>query len=312
MANQPENNNGLQVQPQDLLAKLATERGSPALLLNGEFHVGHEEPVLDLIRSHREDLASHEKICVVVHSPGGQLEPFFRMLKAIRIYAAHVEVMVPRWAKSAATFFCLGANEIHMGTFGELGPLDPQRYDPSGAARPISPLDTLTAVNELKGYSSEVAVELMDSMVLTLLERSHMDIPYAIERASQIVPSVVGAIYSRVDIHELGDVSRVLSVSEHYAELVMERWSYPDIDASTRKEIVTRLVRGYPTHGFLIDLEQAQAIGLRARQLEEDTEELCRLILAIVDDGQRSMLAFPTTMETNQHDVEYQEQEVAK
>jgi len=35
-------------------------------------------------------------------------------------------VAVPRMAKSAATLMCLGADEIHMGPLGELGPIDTQ------------------------------------------------------------------------------------------------------------------------------------------------------------------------------------------
>jgi membrane-bound ClpP family serine protease len=33
---------------------------------------------------------------------------------------------VPRQAKSAATLIAIGADEIHMGPLGELGPIDPQ------------------------------------------------------------------------------------------------------------------------------------------------------------------------------------------
>ena len=35
-------------------------------------------------------------------------------------------VVVPRYAKSAATLLATAANEIHMGSLSELGPIDPQ------------------------------------------------------------------------------------------------------------------------------------------------------------------------------------------
>ena len=138
------------------------------------------------------------------------------------------------------------------------------------------------------------------------MERSHMDVPYAVERASGVMPAIVGAIYSKVDIHELGDMSRVLSVSERYAELVMERWSYTDITPIKRKEIVTQLVRGFPTHGFLIDFEQAQTMGLKVERLNPASEELCRLLLETIKDDQQPMLAIPNMIHENNQETDHQ------
>lgn len=47
--------------------------------------------------------------------------------------------------------------------------------------------------------------------------------------------------------------------------------------------IVRRLVWEYPTHGFVIDLDEASDIGLKVEQLDDPTTEVCAAILEAAD-----------------------------
>jgi len=63
-------------------------------------------------------------------SRGGQIEPAYQVSKICRAFArSKFVVAIPRAAKSAATLIALGADEVHMGLLGELGPFDPQVGD---------------------------------------------------------------------------------------------------------------------------------------------------------------------------------------
>jgi len=66
-------------------------------------------------------------VLMVLLSSGGVPGSAYLIGKLCREYSnGQFVVVVPRHAKSAATLLCCAANEIHMGSLSELGPIDPQ------------------------------------------------------------------------------------------------------------------------------------------------------------------------------------------
>lgn len=66
-------------------------------------------------------------ILLMLLSTGGSVEAAYQISKLCKIYSKNKFVVsVPRQAKSAATLISIGADEIHMGLLGQLGPIDPQ------------------------------------------------------------------------------------------------------------------------------------------------------------------------------------------
>lgn len=64
---------------------------------------------------------------LILNSPGGLPEVAEKIITTLRhFYDDDFRVIVPEFAKSAATIVCLGADEIVMGYCSELGPVDPQ------------------------------------------------------------------------------------------------------------------------------------------------------------------------------------------
>ena len=71
-----------------------------------------------------------EKLDVVLESGGGNIDSAYKVLKLLKMYAEKVTVIVPLYAKSAASLIAIGADELVMCKSGELGPVDPQVRDP--------------------------------------------------------------------------------------------------------------------------------------------------------------------------------------
>ncbi len=70
-------------------------------------------------------------VLLILNSPGGQPEIAEKIITTLRhFYGDDLKVIVPEFAKSAATIVCLGADEILMGYCSELGPIDPQMSVP--------------------------------------------------------------------------------------------------------------------------------------------------------------------------------------
>ena len=265
------------------LDELATLRGRPALYLNG----GFDWDCVGAVREISTQLNPGGNLTVLLNSPGGDIECAYRAILALRDRVDDMEVLVPIWAKSAATFFCLAADSIHMGRYGELGPLDPQIPDRSGRARPVSALETFKALEHILRYS----MESFNHIVTTMLRSTSMDVPHAIDNAPSLFEAIVSPLYQQVDPRELGESGQYLAISEEYAMRVMRRWAYSEMAEEERRGIAKKLVWDYPTHGFVIDLWEAQEIGIRAEKMDDEPDAMCIGILATLGEGIR--IGFP-------------------
>ncbi|MCK5496571.1 MAG: ATP-dependent Clp protease proteolytic subunit [Hyphomicrobiaceae bacterium] len=65
-------------------------------------------------------------IDLVIHTPGGLVLAAMQIARAVEAHPAKVMVYVPVYAMSGGTLIALAADEIVLGEFSVLGPIDPQ------------------------------------------------------------------------------------------------------------------------------------------------------------------------------------------
>lgn len=65
-------------------------------------------------------------IDLVLHTPGGLVLAAMQIARAVEAHPAKVSVFVPVYAMSGGTLIALAADEIVLGEFSVLGPIDPQ------------------------------------------------------------------------------------------------------------------------------------------------------------------------------------------
>jgi len=89
-------------------------------------------------------------IDIVLHTPGGLVIASMQIARAIEAHRAKVTVFVPIYAMSGGTLMALAADEIVMGEFSMLGPIDPQIMGISAAsiiaARDAKPIEHVSDV----------------------------------------------------------------------------------------------------------------------------------------------------------------------
>ena len=266
----------------DLLKRIE-ERRERRLVCFYQNHVrGTEEfdrAALQRFRRAMDDLGHVEKVSVLVESPGGDIHAAYQMVRLLRARVKDVEVLISRWAKSAATFFCLGADSIWMADTAEMGPLDAQLTDPKGSVVLSSALNTFKSLEYLRQFS----LETLDYIIGYLMEpEPAMDYPYALESATPLVSQIMTPIFQQVSPRQLGEARMQLAVAEEYSRRVMTRYTYSDWAPARIQAVVRRLVWDYPAHSFVIDLDEAQSLGLRAHRLDEETSGLCETLLETV------------------------------
>lgn len=182
-------------------------------------------------------LKDKKPILLVLYSSGGSIGSAYLIGKLCREHAKDRFIVgVPRQAKSAATLICCAADEIHMGSLSELGPIDPQ-------------IDGLPAL----GLKSSVE-HLAD------LVRQH---PAAAEMFAKYLHLSLKPVH-------LGYYERVAVSAMQYAErlLNLHKGNLPGPAAKMARD----LVYTYKDHGFVIDKGEAEKI-FGAAILKSNTPE---------------------------------------
>jgi ClpP class serine protease len=73
-----------------------------------------------------KDTPEDVPIDLVIHTPGGLVLAAMQIARAVESHKAKVTVYVPVYAMSGGTLIALAADEIVLGEFSMLGPIDPQ------------------------------------------------------------------------------------------------------------------------------------------------------------------------------------------
>ena len=224
------------------------------------------------ILSERNELAGRKEINILLDSPGGDVHSAYKIFQLFRRYAGRVRVYVISYAKSAATFVCLAADEFVMGENAELGPMDMQVPDPRHPRRSVSALDGFKMVEYLREY----ALETLDYASIVLKRRLQFrDMEDVLPHSIPFVQGITTPLYGQVEPLDLGEYGRILGIVKDYGIRVMGRAER--FRGLTQKEIenlLDRIISSYPSHGFVIDFEEAVDAGLAPRKLETDEEKL--------------------------------------
>jgi ClpP class serine protease len=139
-----------------LLNQLEQKLNADVFVYYGEIINGVERDVKDIIENLSKDANKHEKIYVILTTPGGSLPPVQRMVDILRHFYTEVNFIVPDYAYSAGTIWCMSGDNIYMNYFSTLGPIDPQVQNKDGKL--VAALGYLDKINELleKAKSDEL------------------------------------------------------------------------------------------------------------------------------------------------------------
>ena len=164
-------------------------------------------------------------LLLVLYSLGGSAGSAYLISKLCREYTkSKFVIVVPRVAKSAATLLCCGADEIHMGSLSDMGPIDPQ-------------IDDLPALG-LKHSIEHIA-----------------DLVNAKPKTAELFAKYLNLSLPLIN---LGYYERVAESAKQYAERLLSNNS--KILPETPEKIAHKLVYSYKDHGFVIDKSEATTI----------------------------------------------------
>jgi len=245
--------------------KISTNRGRPLYVIKlDEIKEEHSIQCQEHFKG-----KSFSELDVLLHSPGGDIETAFRIAKIIRKHCQKANGIIPIWAKSATTLISLAMDQLILGEIGELGPLDALIRESGEGEGPRykSALNRFKALDQLQQY----ALETLDVAVKLVVERSGLKMSEAIEMAIKFTATIASPLFSQVDPGKLGENARSLDLGKEYGLRILHR--YMGCDKEKAKELLTKLVKGYPSHSFIIDVEESKELGLNASYADGEFAE---------------------------------------
>jgi hypothetical protein len=183
---------------------------------------------------------------VLLRSQGGDAEVAVRLARMAQAACSRFVVVVPDIAKSAATIFALGADEIVMGPASDLGPIDPQ-----------------VLIHD-RGYVS--AKEVIRAVNQALQDSSDRPNTFALHSALLGMGNVDATLY-QVALSALDQTAEVAQQA-----LGSNPRREPQDVAQLVMSVTTSLITETRAHSAVVGAAEARTVGLPVTELRHDSE----------------------------------------
>lgn len=252
--------------------KLAEEADADILFVNSGMDGGVETSVIKMVCAR----ARRANVYLILTTEGGNADAAFRIARCLQETYETFTAVVPGWCKSAGTLVCIGAYDLVIGDLGELGPLDVQVAKPDELGLISSGLTIDSAFRSLQS----VAFQMFETFLLDTLNKSggRITTKTAAELAANITVGLLSPIFQQMDPMKVGEDFRSTRIAEHYALRLDAHANAQNLIHDDGMDAIEALVRGYPSHGFVIDRTEAQSLFQRVAPLEGALAEVVEAI----------------------------------
>jgi len=195
------------------------------------------------------------RIDLFVHSRGGVTVTAWRIVQAIRSFCDHFGVLVPYRAHSAATHVAMGADEIVMGPFSELGPVDPSRTHPllprGDDGKPVS-----VSVQDLKHAMEFIKREAGKKGL-----------------SGPGFATIVAALFQQVHPLAVGAIEQSYELAKLITRKVLSTHMDPKAQKGDIERIANSLSDDFKEHTYQIGVQEAKRLGLKAQEAGDDLHD---------------------------------------
>ena len=137
-----------------------------------------------------------------------------------------------------------------------------------------SALNHVQALERLGAYSKTT----LDEAIRMFQHKTGKRTAAVLSPAIEYTASIVRPLMEKFDVVKYSEMSRSLKVGEDYAKRLL----YPNYGQDAGK-IASVLVSSYPEHGFVIDVIEAEAIGLKVELPTGKISQAFGKILPFID-----------------------------
>lgn len=149
-------------------------------------------------------------IDLLLHSPGGDIDAAEKLITLIRKRAgtAGVRVIVPDYAKSAATLIALGADTIVMSDSSELGAIDPQIALPDSNGHLVQ-LSAQSYLDAYRRHAEQLTANPADPVARLMLAKLDPALVTKLERMVKRSRAIAEDLLTQAMIKDPADAATV-------------------------------------------------------------------------------------------------------
>lgn len=267
---------------------IAEQTDSDVLLYNGPIERGLDRQVIDLCARNRR----RSNVLLLLVTEGGNPDAAFRISRMLQSYKKF-SCFVSGYCKSAGTLIATGANELIFSRHGELGPLDTQMTKEDELWESQSGL-TVTA--SLSTLNDKAFLAFEDFFLKTKFDlRGAITLRTAADVAARLATGLFAPIYQQFDPMHIGEAGRSIAIANQYGVRLALH------GRNLKPESLERLISGYASHGFVIDMEEAERLFVNVREANDNEqrlqEMLCDVACVPLDAKQLPSIEFLSNQE---------------
>ena len=250
----------------DTATAVANESDSDVFLYVGLIQRGAD---LDVIRDLYSSRSRNNAILILV-TAGGDPHAAYKIARYIQSHFQKFTLLVSGLCKSAGTLIAVGAHELAFAPYGELGPIDVQTHKTDNLAERQSGL----TITESLDHLTTSAILTHGRVFGAIMDATNAVISFktAAQAASELVTGLYAPMFSQIDPMEVGEKARSMRIASDYGMR---------LDALSRNlkgNALNNLTQTYPSHSFVIDMQEARGLFVNVRPLSDAEQKLVDLL----------------------------------
>ena len=242
----------------DEVANLAAhELDADIIIYNGPIERPADTALIDACIARRR----RTNALMILVTTGGNADCAYRIARCLQRKYKKFVLYVSGYCKSAGTLVALGAHELVISDHGELGPLDVQMSKKDELWEMQSGLTVMDTLSALQ----DNALNSFEKFFLEILAKSGgtITLKTAAQIGTEMTTGLFRPLYSQVDPLHIGEAGRAMSIAGHYGKRLLNHGG--NIGTKELEFIMSE----YPSHGFVIDRQEANTLFKNVREPTE-------------------------------------------
>lgn len=243
------------------LQDLESYLNADVIVYCGEIFDSAEDQMKKVVEELQSEAEPKTTCYIILTTPGGSLNPVNRMVTIFRHFYSEVNFVVPNFAYSAGTIFCMSGDNIYMNYYSALGPVDPQVQNRDGKL--VAALGYLDKINDLLDKAQNNTISQAEFLILKDFDLAELR---AYEQAKELAVDLIQkwlVKYKFKDWAAHSDGTAVtLEEKKQRANEIANRLSDNNI---------------WKSHGRAINMEELREMNLKIIDYGEDRELSCKI-----------------------------------